>query len=245
MPNYKLDIQYDGTNYSGWQIQDNAKTIQGEIEAKLNIILQKKIGIIGSGRTDTGVHAFGQVANFNIDCEIDERRVFNSLNAMLDNDIAIVSIEKVDDNFHSRFDATRRSYLYFLTNAKSPFYNKFMHFYTPINNIDVNKLNKISKSLIGESDFTSFARKKTDLENKKCTIYGIHWRKKNNNLVFFIEANRFLHGMVKTTVGTLIRAYESGMDFSYIEEILNAKDREAAREAFPSKGLFLYKVKYL
>lgn len=244
MHNYKITIQYDGTDFAGWQIQNDVPTVQSEIESALKKIFQEKIGIIGSGRTDTGVHAFGQVANFFIDKEINTYKLFNSINSLLPDSIAINELSKVEQSFHSRFDATRRSYIYFLNNFKSPFYNKYSHLYTPLNNINVSNLNLISNSLLGKHDFTSFCRKNSEVENKVCHIKSIFWRKTNGFLIMLIEADRYLHGMVKTIVGTLIKAVEQNRDEKYIDEILNAKDREVAGKAFPSKGLFLNKVRY-
>lgn len=242
MNNYKLTIQYDGTNYSGWQIQDNSNTIQQTVTDKIKILIKEKVNVIGSGRTDSGVHALGQAANFRTECEIDIYKFKHSLNAILPNDISILEMEKTDEKFHARFDARKRTYLYFITNFKSPFFLRYSYFYseTP----DCSKLNILSKVLLGEKDFSSFARKNTETNNKICNIYEARWKEINGMLIFRIEADRFLHGMVRTIVGTLLKTGKMNCGEDYITEILLSGDREKAGEAAPSNGLFLSKVKY-
>ena len=139
MFNYKLTIQYDGTRYSGWQIQNNAVTVQEVISNSIKQILQQEINLIGSGRTDSGVHAFGQVANFTFIKELDLFKFRYSLNSVLPDDIAVTGIETVDENFHARFSAKRRIYYYLITNQKSPFYDKYS--YTLFSDFDLEKLN--------------------------------------------------------------------------------------------------------
>ncbi len=242
MNNYKLLIQYDGTNYCGWQIQLNQPTIQQKITDAAQLILKEKVNLLGSGRTDTGVHALGQVANFSTGDELDIYRFKHSINAILPVDISINKIEKVQDEFHSRFDAKKRSYLYLFSKLKSPFYDRYSYFYH--NEIDCELLNKLSRSLLGEKDFSSFARKNTDTKNKICNIYEAYWKNTSNLIIFKIEADRFLHGMVRTIIGTLLKTLKNNYDNKYLENIIDQRDRETAGEAVPAKGLFLYKVKY-
>ena len=244
MNNYKLIIQYDGTNYAGWQIQKNAETIQKKIVDALEVITKENVNLIGSGRTDSGVHAFGQVANFRSQQEHDLYRLKYSLNSVLPNDIAVKEMEKIDESFHSRFDAKNRSYIYIFTHIKSPFYEKYSCHYPPVKKINVSSLNELSKNLLGEHDFTSFSRKNSDVEDKNCTISEIHWRRSEDKTIFYITANRFLHGMVRTIVGTLIYAAERNLDKEYLMNVFAANDRSKADESVPSKGLFLFKVRY-
>jgi tRNA pseudouridine38-40 synthase len=240
--NYKLTIQYDGTNFAGWQIQNNAVTVQQKISELVKIILKEDINLIGSGRTDSGVHALGQVANFRTENEIDIFRFKHSLNSILPADISVTGMTKVKENFHARFDAKKRSYLYLLSLKKSPFYKNYSWFYH--DEINIAELNRLSVVLIGEHDFTSFSRKNTEIENKDCIIYSVHWRMSGDIVYFLIEANRYLHGMVRTIVGTLLKLAKEDDSEKKLSEILNLKDRETAGEAAPAKGLFLYKVKY-
>lgn len=244
MNNYKLLIQYDGTNYSGWQMQINAISIQQKIVDTIELITKEHVNLIGSGRTDTGVHALGQVANFRIEKDLNLYKFRYQLNSILPNDISITKIEKVAENFHSRFDAKRRSYLYLFIHNKSPFYYKYAHYYPPLCKINFDHLNEISKMLLGEHDFTSFARKNPDLTDKTCNISEIHWRKGRDISIFYITANRFMHGMVRTIIGTLLHIAEQNLNGDYLLEVLNKKEREKADESVPAKGLYLFKVRY-
>lgn len=242
--NYKLIIQYDGTNYAGWQIQKNAPTVQQTIVDAIETITKEKVNLIGSGRTDAGVHAMGQTANFRIENELDVRKFQYSLNAVLPKDISIKLVQPVDESFHSRFDAKSRSYIYLFAHDKSPFFEKYSYLYPAISKHDLAVFNNISRCLLGEHDFTSFSKKNTEIDEKKCTIKEIHWRKAKEQTVFYVAANRFLHGMVRTIVGTLLFAAERKLNEDYILETLRKKDRTEAEESVPAKGLFLYKVKY-
>ena len=242
MYNIKLIIQYDGSGYSGWQIQDGCKTVQQTVTDSIETITGKRINLIGSGRTDAGVHALGQAANFQFDEQPDLYKFKYSLNSILPKDISVISAYEVPENFHARYDAKRRKYLYIFINYKSPFYEPYAYKY--YYKLDCTFLNRLSKSFLGEKDFTSFARKATETEDKVCTIYGIGWKETKGLILFFIEADRFLHSMVRTIAGTLLNAQKNNYDKKYIEEIFVTKNREAAGEAVPAKGLFLYKVRY-
>jgi tRNA pseudouridine38-40 synthase len=242
MNNYKLTIQYDGTNYSGWQIQTNAKSIQQEITRAINIILKEEIILIGSGRTDAGVHAIGQVANFRTEREIDLYKFQFSLNSILPEDISISSIQKVDEKFHSRFDAKKRTYLYLISQFKSPFYKRYSYYYPQ--QVNLEKLNELSNLFTGKKNFSSFCKKQSSVENKICEVYEIFWLTQYDLVVFKISADRFLHGMVRAIVGTLLNAEKKENSEEYIQKVFNSENRESAGKAVPAKGLFLYKVEY-
>jgi tRNA pseudouridine38-40 synthase len=240
--NYKLIIQYDGTNYAGWQYQENAVTIQQKIVESIKILIGEDINLIGSGRTDAGVHALGQVANFKSEQEIDLYKFKYSLNSILPKDISIIDIQKVHQEFQARYDAKKRAYIYLISRSKSPFYERYS--YSFFGELNCNKMNLISKNLLGEHNFTSFCKRNTETENKICNIYNVHWKETRGLIFFLIEADRFLHGMVRTIVGTVLHIVKNNIDESFIKEVLKLKDREAAGESAPAKGLFLYKVKY-
>lgn len=242
MNNYKLLIQYDGTNYAGWQYQANAVTIQQKITESIKIILNEEVNLIGSGRTDAGVHALGQVANFKTRQEIDLYKFKYSLNSILPNDISVIDIEKAALDFHARFSARKRSYIYLISKNKSPFFDKYSYFCHGYLNCE--KLNHLSKYILGKHDFTSFCKKNSETENRICVVNNAYWKETKGMIIFLIEADRFLHGMVRTIVGTLLLAVKNELDDSFIKKILEKKDRETAGESVPARGLFLYKVKY-
>ena len=241
MFNYKLTIQYDGTEYAGWQIQENAKSVQGTISEAIKVALKKEVNLIGAGRTDTGVHSLGQIANFRYLKEITPFHFQHSLNSILPKDISIIKTEKVSGSFHSRFDAKERSYLYLISKDKSPFYYKYALLKK---NVDVKILNQLSNIFLGKNNFTSFCKKNSRVKDKICNVNFIRWRETKNFYLFFISADRFLHGMVRTIIGTLLYTLEKKENKEFINTIINNKDREAAGEAVAAKGLFLYRVKY-
>jgi len=244
MHNYRLIIEYFGKNFSGWQIQPNVTTVQGTIESAIEKIIGGKINLIGSGRTDAGVHALGQVANFKIEKKLEFFKFKHSLNSMLPKDIAIKDISEVQENFHSRFDAKKRSYLYLFSKNKSPFYYNYTFNYSPVFDIPIEKLNVISKLLLGEKDFTSFSKKKTDTKNMICNILFAHWYKKGELLFFRIDANRFLHGMVRTIVGTVLEIAEKDLSENELIKIIEVQNRDEAGKSLPPQGLYLLKVEY-
>jgi tRNA pseudouridine38-40 synthase len=242
MKNYKIIIQYDGTPFCGWQIQKNGKTVQGLLTDAISTVLREKVILNGSGRTDAGVHAFGQCANFRTEKVLSEREFVYSVNSILPHEISIVDFNEVAYNFHARFDAKRRIYYYLITHKKSPFYFDYAMF--RLMNTDINKLNHYSRQIIGKYDFTSFAKTADQSENKFCTVYDARWKKLGNLTLFRIEADRFLHSMVRTFVGTLLDAHDNNFSELAIPNIIQAKDRTTASEAVTAKGLFLYKVIY-
>lgn len=242
MKNYKLIIQYDGTEYAGWQIQKNSRTVQQVITEVLETLTKEKINLIGSGRTDSGVHALWQTANFKTTCEVDIYRFKHSLNSMLPFDIAVTTMQEVDENFNARFDARKRSYIYLISKTKSPFYKNYSYFYHQ--KVDVDNLNQLSKIFIGKKDFTSFSKKTPEQENKICNIYDARWRKQGEMILFYIQADRYLHGMVRAITGTLLRAQEKENQEIFLNKIIESKNREMAFESVPARGLFLYKVEY-
>lgn len=244
MYNYKLVIQYNGKNYAGWQIQNNAITIQQILKESIEKITREKINLIGAGRTDSGVHALGQIANFKIKQKLDEYKFLYSLNSIIPQDIAVNSIQLVSDEFNSRYDAKSRSYIYLISDIKSPFYYDFAYYLVWLKHSHIDKLNYFSSFLIGEKDFTSFTKHESEIENKVAEVFNIHWRKSKFLTIFYIEGNRFLHGMVRAIVGTLLHSVKENLNENYLIELFQKKNRELAGISVPAKGLFLYKVKY-
>jgi tRNA pseudouridine38-40 synthase len=245
LKNFKLIIQYDGTDYAGWQIQNNALTVQQVIKEKLQVILRTdEINLIGAGRTDAGVHALGQVANFNFEEILNLKKIKHSLNSILPKNISIISIETVKNDFHARFSAKKRSYFYLFNSVKSPFYERYSWFDSRFSGLYIAHLNQIANVLIGTHDFTSFSKRNSEVENKNCEVFSLRWYRKDNITFLFIEADRFLHGMVRALTGTLLKSIKQKNPEKYLQDILEAKDRTAAGESVPAKGLFLFKVKY-
>lgn len=242
MFNYKLKIQYDGTDYSGWQIQENAQTVQQVIKDSIEQVTQQEINLIGSGRTDAGVHAIGQVANFLLKQNLDLYKFKYSLNSVLPSDISLVETERVNEKFHSRFDAKKRSYIYLISREKSPFYYRYSYLYN--RKIDLSKLKELTRIFVGERDFSSFCKVNTEINSKVANVFEASWRISKDIYLFYIEADRFLYGMIRAIVGTLLRALQIEKPKDYIQEVFNSKRREAAANAVPAKGLFLFKVKY-
>lgn len=253
MRNILLTISYDGTDFCGWQRQDKAdkgkpvRTVQGEIEKALEKIHKKHVNLTGSGRTDSGVHAFAQAANFfsSID-SIPEEKFAVALNSFLPSDIRIMSSKEVPENFSARFSATSRTYRYFF-HTGNPFASE-MRFVWPIyRKPDINVLNKMASFLKGETDCASFAAA-GDKSLSTCRyIDDAHFYLDEKNpeiLVFEITANAFLWKMVRTLAGSFLFFEKSGKPPEYFKEVLDAKDRSKAGPTAPPNGLFLYKISF-
>jgi len=240
---YFLHIAYDGTNYSGWQKQPNAVTVQEVVENALGTILRKKIDITGAGRTDAGVHARDMVAHVDTEEEFDTERLKRNMNSLLPPDIAINSIEKVGDEAHARFDAKSRMYEYHITTAKDPFLKgKACPIYYPIN---LELMNEAACKLIGTHDFQCFSKVHTDVNNYYCTITRAEFcRQQSAEIVFTIEANRFLRGMVRAIAGTLVDIGAGRKSIDDIDKILESKDRCMAGQAMAAEGLIFIKAEY-
>jgi tRNA pseudouridine38-40 synthase len=238
----KLTIEYDGTDFVGWQIQENGRSVQGEIEHALDRILRERHSVIGSGRTDAGVHARAQVAHCRVTTSVDIRDLHHSLNSVLPEDIAITGIEEVPEGFHARYSAVERRYKYFISEKRSPLHRRY-DWWVKFT-LDIEQMNRCAGSIIGEHDFASFCRTKAEVNHHRCIVSTAIWSNNDSRYIFEIAADRFLHGMVRTLVGTMVdvgRGFLSSDDFL---KILNERDRRAARMAAPPHGLFLWEVKY-
>ena len=240
--NIKFIIEYKGTHYSGWQIQKDQITIQGEIKKAFQILFpNEEINIIGSGRTDSGVHALGQVASINLPDDIQLDKVFKSINGIIPNDIYISHYQKADLNFNARYSAKYRMYKYYIRNQFSPFHKETAWHIRDM--IDYSILEKCASLLIGEHDFTMLSKNNPEIINKKCFIYESFWQKDNNELIYTIKANRFLHHMVRFIVGTSIEVAKSKiMTNEFIQMINNCSSKSPI--CAPPKGLFLCEVLY-
>jgi len=244
MRNIKLTIQYDGTNYYGWQIQPDKRTIQGEIRKYLELFLREKIRLIGASRTDKGVHAKHQVANFKTETDYDPEHIKYRLNQLLDPDIVIIKAEEAEFKFHARYWAKRKTYKYYILNTDepSPFFRNYS-WHCP-GNIDLDLLNKLSEQLIGKKDFKAFQGGSSDMKNTEREIFEAKWERKNNFLIFTITGSGFLKHMVRKIVGSLIAVNEKLENEEFILELLETKDRKRAKYMAPPHGLFLEKIIY-
>jgi tRNA pseudouridine38-40 synthase len=239
---YFFEVTYDGSNYNGWQNQANALGVQQVIEDTLSKLLRQKISIVGSGRTDTGVHCVQQFFHTDIQAEIKKQEFLQRLNSFLPKDIAIRDVLPVKPDAHARYDARQRSYEYHITTTKNPLLvGRAFHFFKKY---DFSLMNEAAEFLIGEHDFTSFSKVKTDVNHFMCTIKTAHWKEKDDLLIFNISANRFLRGMVRAIVGTLLDVGTQKISIKEFQSIVKSKDRKKAGMNVPAEGLYLTEVKY-
>lgn len=240
---YFLECSYHGYPFSGWQRQPNAVTVQGVLEEALSKILRQGMFITGSGRTDAGVHARQQFAHFDLAVPLDDPTLLLfKLNNFLPPEIAIRRIFPVADNMHARYSARWRRYEYHLSGVKDPFSRNLLYFYN--RPLDVTAMNNAALLLLNYVDFESFSLVKTDVNHFRCTITEARWERWGNRLVFHVQADRFLRGMVRALVGTLLEVGLGRMAIGRFEEIIEARDRREAGRAVPPDGLFLVEVGY-
>ncbi len=246
MLNIKITIQYDGTDFAGWQIQPNVPTIQGEIEAALESIYQMPIRIYGSGRTDRGVHSLGQVASFNVPTlKMPIEKFHNALNYYLPRSVRVINACEVDTDFHARFSARYREYIYVIDNSKvyMPFYEKYAYSY-PRCKIDTDEINKYANLILGEHDFTSFCSVNDENEHKCRYIQKCYSMRRGDLVYIIVRGNAFLHNMVRIIVGTLITLEDKKEPYEKMTEILEAKDRTKALVTAPPHGLYFRRIFY-
>ena len=238
---YFLEVSYKGTNYSGFQSQINANTIQAEVEKVLQILLKRKIDITGSSRTDAGVHALQNYFHFDIETELSPKLLYN-LNAILPDDIAAKNLWRAKDDAHCRFDAISREYKYFIYNKKNPFLTD-KAFYFPYS-LDFELMQKASGTIKKYSDFTSFSKRNTQVKTFECDIKESEWLIEDECLVYKVVANRFLRGMVRALTATMLKLGRGKIDLNGFKNIIEAKDCTLANFAVPAHGLFLIQVVY-
>ena len=243
--NFKLTIEYDGTDFHGWQRQKSDRSIQGEIEAALHEMTREKINLIGSGRTDAGVHALGQVANFKCATRLDADDFQNGLNSLLPDSIVIRDCEVVDADFHARFDARRKIYHYRILNRRLPTAIKRQYWWHVRRPLDLEMMNRAASELVGIHDFSTFEGTGSPRSDSIRQVFNAAFLKETeDNIVFEIEANGFLRFMVRSIVGTLA---DVGMGKIHPEDfrtILESQDRSQAGVTAPPRGLFLVRVVY-
>lgn len=243
MPRYSLTLSYNGKRYNGWQIQNNAPSIQQTLQKALSTILRDEINVVGAGRTDTGVHASYYVAHFDTKATVDNcSSTAYHLNAFLPEDIAISKLELAADDFHARFDATSREYKYYISLNKNPFRRDYSC--TLPYALDIEKMNEAASAMLDYEDFACFAKLHSNNKTTICHIEYAYWQQQEDMLVFHIRADRFLRNMVRAIVGTLIDVGRGKIDLEDFHNIINSGSRSAAGTSVPPQGLFLTDVKY-
>ncbi len=240
MPRYFIEVSYKGTNYSGFQVQQNANSVQAEIEKAMVIFYKQKFELTGSSRTDTGVHAFQNFFHFDTGITIMDDAY--NLNAILPDDIVVKRIFKVDDNAHCRFDALSREYRYYIYQNKNPFLQD-RAYYVPYS-MDIELLQQAAAEIMKFTDFTSFSKRNTQVKSFLCNIYTSEWVYEADCLIYKIKANRFLRGMVKGLVGTMLLVGKKKITLDEFRAIIEAKDCTKADFSVPPDGLFLTNVIY-
>lgn len=247
MARYFLTLSYNGKDFNGWQIQENTpNTVEQVLEEKLSMLLREKIELVGCGRTDTGVNAKNYVAHFDSHCQdlISNREHWiYKINTVLPQSIAIQNIQKVKDEIHARFHASERVYFYFLNQHKDPFKDTFSWYV--YGELDFERMNLAAATLLDYTDFTSFSKVNTQNKTNNCKITKAIWQKSAaHEWRFTISADRFLRGMVRAIVGTLVMVGKNKLSVEEFKKIIETKDRQAAGNNAPPNGLFLVGIKY-
>lgn len=244
MKRVKLIVAYDGSNYSGWQIQPNAVTIEEILNFHLTQLLREPIKVIGASRTDAGVHALGNVAVFDTSARMPAEKISFAMNTRLPADIRIQDSCEVPLDFHPRFQRTIKTYEYSILNRKFPDPTKRLYSLFYYHPLDVEKMQRAADYLVGEHDFKSLCTHKADVESTVRTIYSVDIEKNGEMITIRIRGNGFLYNMVRIITGTLLRVGTGYYQPEYMKELLEAKDRQAAGETAPPQGLMLVKIEY-
>ncbi|MDR6843517.1 tRNA pseudouridine(38-40) synthase TruA [Flavobacterium granuli] len=249
---YFIKLAYNGTHYHGWQYQPNAASVQETMNKAFSIILNSEINLMGAGRTDTGVHAKEMYAHFDLETPFDIPNIIHKLNSFLPKDIVIYDIFPVDDEAHTRFDATKRTYEYHINTFKDAFLQEQSWYFHQ--KLDLDLMNKAAKLLLNHTDFQSFSKVNTDVNTFDCTIFEAYWtrggaeqseaKQESGKLIFTISANRFLRNMVRSIVGTLINIGLHKITLNDFESIIESKNRDKAGFSVPAHGLYLTKIEY-
>jgi len=241
MRNIKLTLEYDGTEFHGWQVQPGLRTVQGILEERFSLLLKEPIEVTGAGRTDGGVHALGQVANFKIDNEIPLSGLYEGGNSLLPEDVSIKKVEEVPLEFNARYSAKGKVYRYEISRVRSALRRRYAwEVEYPLN---LERMKKGTRVFLGEHDFTSFS-KNGDSESHITRIVRCEWHRGGDSIVFEVEGVRFLQNMVRIMVGTLVEVGRGRFSPDEVGEMLSLRDRRRAGPTAPPQGLFLVEVKY-
>lgn len=239
-----MKIAYDGTNYCGWQIQINGITVEEIINRELSNLLGEEIAVIGASRTDSGVHALGNVAVFDTETRIPAEKICFALNQRLPEDIRIIESKEVAADFHPRFCNSTKTYQYKILNKKIPIPTERLYSHFVYMDLDIEKMRKAAEYIVGEHDFKSFCSTRTQVENTVRTVYSLDIDKKEDMIYITISGNGFLYNMVRIIVGTLMKVGLSVYPPEHVKEIIDACDRNVAGPKAPAKGLTLIGIEY-
>lgn len=242
MQRYFIKLSYNGKPFKGWQIQPNDPSVQEEIEKVISTVLREKIGVVGCGRTDSGVHASEYFAHFETTQPVDQESLKFKMNCMLPFEVAIHDIFPVTEDLHARFSAEARTYHYFINQEKDAFnYEQSWFMHKPL---VIEDMNQACKLLIGKHDFTSFSKLHTQTRTNFCTITAAGWERKGAQLIFTVTADRFLHNMVRAIVGTCLEVGRGKLSVDGFQKVIEAKSRQKAGVSVPGHGLYLARIKY-
>jgi tRNA pseudouridine38-40 synthase len=241
MPRYFLEVSYKGANYSGFQVQENANSVQEEIEKAFQIYFRRPVGMTGSSRTDTGVNALQNFFHFDFEGNIPPGFLYN-INAILPPDIVTVRLYPVHSQAHCRFDALSREYSYYIYRYKNPFLQDRAYYFPYA--LDLEKLSSAAALMFNHTDFSSFSKRNTQVKNFNCQILSSRWESEGDCFVYRVQANRFLRGMVRGLVGTMLQVGRGKMELSALEEVILSLDCSRADFSVPGHGLFLVRVNY-
>nr|WP_315007603.1 tRNA pseudouridine(38-40) synthase TruA [uncultured Capnocytophaga sp.] len=238
---YFIHLSYNGKNYCGWQRQPHSLSVQEELEKAMSLLLREPIALVGAGRTDSGVHARNYFAHFDYTPPLPHNLV-NKLNSFLPKEIAIKDIFSVSDSAHARFDATSRTYQYFISLEKNPFL--YEQSYYLFQSLDISLMNEACKILFEFNDFQCFSKSNTDVKTYICELKEAHWRQEEGLLIFRITADRFLRNMVRAIVGTMIEVGNKKISLTEFRSIIESKNRSKAGFSVPGNALFLEEITY-
>ena len=244
MYNYKIVIEYDGTNFVGWQQQENGPSIQSVLQEALVKLSNEKVTIFGAGRTDAGVHAYGQVASFTLSKKIETDIIRDGLNQHLrPHPIAVQNAEIVDDNFHARFSAKKRWYEYKIINRRPPLTIDLNRAWCVYKNLDIEKMKRESLSFLGKHDLNAFRSAHCQSKNSTKTIDSVSIKNIEEQIIIEVSAKSFLHSQVRIMIGTLVDIAKGNINKTVLD-IINSKQRDFAGQTAPANGLYLKKIEY-